>query len=215
MNERRSFILNRGEYMAIIVDKIQKRRDIALSCNDLLLEKGIKKLTVAEVAKTAGVSKGSIYDYFENKEDIVFEIIRSHISNYQNELNSKITSNLTTREKVFLLFGFILDENDEFKKHQNIYKEYMSIDISGENENMCDFDNECADFFKTILNLFIKDGITKGELIESSINLIDGLLAVEKGFLIIMWTENKDVKEDFRMFLNTIFNLIEVKNNDK
>ena len=201
--------------MAIIVDKIQKRRDIALSCNDLLLKKGIKKLTVAEVAKTAGVSKGSIYDYFENKEDIVFEIIRSHISNYQNELNSKITSNLTTREKVFLLFGFILDENDEFKKHQNIYKEYMSIDISGENENMCDFDNECADFFKTILNLFIKDGITKGELIESSINLVDGLLAVEKGFLIIMWTENKDVKEDFRMFLNTIFNLIEVKNNDK
>ena len=201
--------------MAIIVDKVQKRRDIALSCNDLLLEKGIKKLTVAEVAKTAGVSKGSIYDYFENKEDIVFEIIRSHISNYQNELNSKITSNLTTREKVFLLFGFILDENDEFKKHQNIYKEYMSIDISGENENMCDFDNECADFFKTILNLFIKDGITKGELIESSINLVDGLLAVEKGFLIIMWTENKDVKEDFRMFLNTIFNLIEVKNNDK
>ena len=33
--------------MAIIVDKVQKRRDIALSCNDLLLEKGIKKLTIA------------------------------------------------------------------------------------------------------------------------------------------------------------------------
>jgi len=59
-----------GGFMAIIVDKVQKRRDIALSCNDLLLEKGIKKLTIAEVAKTAGVSKGSIYDYFENKEDI-------------------------------------------------------------------------------------------------------------------------------------------------
>jgi len=87
--------------MAIIVDKIQKRRDIALSCNDLLLEKGIKKLTIAEVAKTAGVSKGSIYDYFENKEDIVFEIIRSHISDYQEELNEKINPDDTTREKFF------------------------------------------------------------------------------------------------------------------
>ena len=197
--------------MAIIVDKVQKRRDIALSCNDLLLEKGIKKLTIAEVAKTAGVSKGSIYDYFENKEDIVFEIIRSHINNYQKELNEKITSNLTTREKVFLLFGFILDENENFEKHQNIYKEYMSIDIAGENHNMCAFDNECADFFKTILNLFIKDGINNGELIDVSINLINGLLAVEKGFLVIKWTENKDVKQDFRIFLNTIFDLIEVK----
>ena len=40
-------------------------------------------------------------------------------------------------------------------------------------------------------------------------------LLISKGFLIIMWTENKDVKHDFKMFLNTIFNLIEVKNNDK
>jgi len=197
--------------MAIIVDKVQKRRDIALSCNDLLLEKGIKKLTVAEVAKTAGVSKGSIYDYFENKEDIVFEIIASHISAYQEEINEKINPNDTTRKKVFLLFDFILNDNEEFEKHQNIYKEYMSIDIAGECSNMCEFDSECSIFFKTILEKFVTDGIEKGELIESSKNLIDGLLAVEKGFLVIKWTENRDVKQSFRIFLNTIFDLIEVK----
>ncbi len=197
--------------MAIIVDKVQKRRDIALSCNDLLLEKGIKKLTIAEVAKTAGVSKGSIYDYFENKEDIVFEIIRSHIAGYQEEINAKINPDHSTREKVFLLFDFILNDNEEFEKHQNIYKEYMSIDIAGECSNMCEFDNECGVFFKSILEIFINDGIKKGELIESSKDLIDGLLAVEKGFLVIKWTENKDVKQSFRIFLNTIFDLIEVK----
>ena len=197
--------------MAIIVDKTQKRRDIALSCSDLLLEKGIKKLTIAEVAKTAGVSKGSIYDYFENKEDIVFEIIRSHISGYQKELNETIDINASTREKVFLLFNFLLSEDKHFEKHQNIYKEYMSIDIAGECTNMCKFDNECAVFFKSILTQFIEDGIFKGELIESSKNLVAGLLAVEKGFLIIKWTENKDIKKSFRAFLNTIFDLIEVK----
>lgn len=197
--------------MAIIVDKVQKRRDIALSCNDLLLEKGIKKLTVAEVAKTAGVSKGSVYDYFENKEDIVFEIIRSHISAYQEELNSKLDTDASTRDKVFLLFDFILNENAEFEKHQSVYREYMSIDIAGENENMSSFDNECGEFFRSILNLFIEDGIKKGELIEVSLNLVEGLLAVEKGFLVIKWTENKDVRKEFSTFLNTIFDLIEVK----
>ena len=197
--------------MAIIVDKVQKRRNIALSCNDLLLEKGIKKLTIAEVAKTAGVSKGSIYDYFENKEDIVFEIIRSHISGYQEDLNTKINSNDSTRKKVFLLFDFILNDNEEFEKQQNIYKEYMSIDIAGECSNMCQFDNECGVFFKSILTTFVEDGISKGDIIESSKNLIEGLLAVEKGFLVIKWTENKDVKQGFRTFLNTIFDLIEIK----
>jgi len=197
--------------MAIIVDKVQKRRDIALSCNDLLLEKGIKKLTIAEVAKTAGVSKGSIYDYFENKEDIVFEIIGSHIAGYQEKLNQKLNEDDSTREKVFLLFDFILNNDEDFEKHQNIYKEYMSIDIAGECKNMCAFDNDCSAFFKTILKSFVQDGISKGELIESSKDLIEGLLAVEKGFLIIKWTEKKDVKESFRIFLNTIFDLIEVK----
>ena len=36
-------------------------------------------------------------------------------------------------------------------------------------------------------------------------------MAVEKGFLVIKWTENRDVKQSFRIFLNTIFDLIEVK----
>ncbi|MGK0256284.1 MAG: TetR/AcrR family acrAB operon transcriptional repressor, partial [Arcobacteraceae bacterium] len=186
-----------------------------LSCNDLLLEKGIKKLTVAEVAITAGVSKGSIYDYFENKEDIVFEIIRSHISAYQEELNKKINPDASTREKVFLLFDFILSGNEKFEKHQNIYKEYMSIDIAGECKNMCEFDNECGVFFKSVLEIFVQEGIKKGELTDVSKDLVDGLLAVEKGFLVIKWTENKDVKQSFKIFLNTIFDLIEVRNNDK
>ena len=197
--------------MAIVVDKVQKRRDIAMSCNDLLLEKGIKKLTVSEVAITAGVSKGSIYDYFLNKEDIVFEIIRSHISDYQSDLNKKLNPNATTREKVFFLFDFLLSENEEFKKHQNIYKEYISINLSGENKNMCSFNNECGDFFKSVITLFIEEGISKNELKKESLLLVNGLLAVEKGFLVIHWTENREIKNDFKEFLNALFDLIEIK----
>ncbi len=196
--------------MAIIVDKVQKRRDIALSCSELLLEKGIKKLTVAEVAKTAGVSKGSIYDYFDHKEDIVFEVIRSHIAAYQEELEAQITPEHTTKQKVLLLFDFILSDNEEFEKHQNIYKEYMSINIAGENESMCSFDNECGEFFKTKLHAIVQEGIDKGELLGSAINLVEGLLATEKGFLVVQWTENRDIKKGFRTFLDTIFDLIEV-----
>ncbi|WP_294966581.1 TetR/AcrR family transcriptional regulator, partial [Sulfurimonas sp.] len=61
--------------MAIIVDKIQKRKDIALACQDIFIQKGINDLTVSQIAKAAGVGKGTIYDYFKNKEDIVFEIV--------------------------------------------------------------------------------------------------------------------------------------------
>lgn len=198
--------------MAIIVDKIQKRRDIAMSCNDLLLEKGIKKLTISEVAATAGVSKGSIYDYFLNKEDIVFEIIRSHIADYQTELNKKLTPELSTKQKVYFLFDFLLNDNEAFKKHQNIYKEYISIGLSSENENMSKFNSECNSFFKSILTSLIEDGIAKNELKSESLSFINGLLAVEKGFLLIQWSEKKDIKKELKEFLETFFTLIELKN---
>ena len=197
--------------MAIIVDKVQKRRDIALSCCDLLHEKGIKKLTVAEVAKTAGVAKGSIYDYFANKEDIVFEIIRHHIEEYQKDLESKINPNATTREKFFLLFHFLLDSSEETKRDHNLYQEYMSIDLGGECSNMRDFNGECASFFRTIIKSLIEEGIQKGELKKESLKLVEGLLAVEKGFLIISWTEKRDIQKELTEFLNTLFDLLEVK----
>lgn len=197
--------------MAIIVDKVKKRRDIALSCTELLLEKGIKKLTVAEVAKTAKVAKGSIYDYFKNKEDIVFEIIRFQIEEYQKEFESKYSVEMSTREKVFLVYDFLLNENDEFEKNQNVYKEYISIDLSGENPNMSEFNNECTIFFKMILTTIFKEGIEKGEIEKSALDLVDGMLALEKGYLLIKWTEKKDIRESLRSFLNTFFDLIEIK----
>lgn len=48
---------------------------IALSCKDLLLENGIKNITVSGIAGVAGIGKGTIYEYFSNKDEIVFEIL--------------------------------------------------------------------------------------------------------------------------------------------
>ena len=58
--------------MAIIVDKDKKRTQIALACKNLVIANGIKDITITKIAKEAGIAKGSFYDYFENKEDLVF-----------------------------------------------------------------------------------------------------------------------------------------------
>ena len=50
---------------------------------------------------------------------------------------------------------------------------------------MCEFNQECSEFFKTTIETLIVEGIEKGELIQESIKLVAGLLAVEKGFLML------------------------------
>ena len=44
----------------------QKRKDIALACKELFFQNGISNLTISKIATTAGVGKGTIYDYFKN-----------------------------------------------------------------------------------------------------------------------------------------------------
>jgi len=87
--------------MAIIVNKEEKRSNIACSCKEILLEHGIKNLTISQIAKTAGVGKGTIYEYFENKEDIVFEIITMFIVAHEKKLQEITDQNISTKDKLF------------------------------------------------------------------------------------------------------------------
>jgi Fic family protein len=60
--------------MAIIVDKECKRNNIACAGKELLLEHGIRNITISQIAQTANIGKGTVYECFENKEDIPEEV---------------------------------------------------------------------------------------------------------------------------------------------
>ncbi|WP_154224413.1 TetR/AcrR family transcriptional regulator [Marinicella rhabdoformis] len=197
--------------MPIIVDKDNKRRKIAIACTELLLEKGLKDLRISEIAKTAGIGKGTVYDYFTNKEDVVFEIIRNIIQEHQDNLNERSNENTTTREKVYYLFDFYLCEFKEYKQHLEVYKEYIAATLSTDDKSMIEFNRECTTFIHQMLTKIIFDGISKGEIKAVAENLITGIMVSERGFMLMDWSENIINKKVFKVYLNTIFDLIEIK----
>lgn len=195
-----------------VVDKEQKRREIAISCKDLIFEVGIRKLTVAQAAKTAGIGKGTIYEYFENKYDIVFEIINISIEEYHQEFLKVIKNTKSTKEKIYYFFKFVLDDSDENMKQFNAYKDYLSIVLSDDNQLMKKYNDTCHIFFKEQLENVINEGIKSNELIPQAKNFIDGLLVFEKGLVLQKMTqENFDVLNICKRFIDNLFNLIEVK----
>ena len=200
--------------MAIIVDKIQKKQDIALSCKALFLEKGLKNLTIAEVAKTAGVGKGTIYEYFNNKEEIVFEIVNSLMQEHNKTKEININNAKSTKEKTKVFFSFFYGDADS--ELRELYKEFISIsitrDISQVNP-MADFQSNCSAKYLLWFEKIIQEGIQNGELIEDAQKLARGLFVLGEGmFIYSQVTHNiKDVKKELDNFYETIFNLIEVK----
>ena len=55
-------------------EKEFKRSIMLEAAEELILEKGLDQLNMDEVAERAEVSKGSLYQYFNNKNDLVLGI---------------------------------------------------------------------------------------------------------------------------------------------
>ena len=202
--------------MPRIVDKEQKRKDIALSCSDLIHDVGIKKLTVSQVAITAGIGKGTIYEYFKSKEDIIFEIINIHIEEYHVQFLEEIKGIKTTREKVIKFFDFVIVDSEVNSKHFNGYREYLSIVLAEDDKKMKCFNNTCNVFFLNQLKIVIQEGINNGDLIKNSIAFCEPLLVFEKGLAIKKMTElDINIEEICLNFINNLFDLIETKKEKK
>ena len=170
----------------------------------------MKNITVAQVAKTANIGKGTVYEYFENKEDIIFEIINMHIEYHHEKFLESIKDVKTTKEKVFYFFDFVMNETEENIKHFNGYREYLSIVLAQENKAMCDFNTKCTDFFQNQLRIIIEEGITKGELLSIAKDFVDGIMLFEKGVVLMKMTQTAfDAKLSCENFLNNIFKVIE------
>jgi len=53
-----------------------KRRQIVEGARSIFLARGFDAASMADIAKEAGVSKGTLYVYFKNKEELFAEIVR-------------------------------------------------------------------------------------------------------------------------------------------
>ena len=197
--------------MAIIVDKVQKKKNIALSCKELFVEHSINDLTIAQVAKTAGVGKGTIYEYFQNKEDIIFEIVNILLQEHNEQKHKKIQEQSNSKEKIKIFFHVFYDEENE--QLRKLYKEFISISLMKPNQQMIDFQSKCARTYFQWFEEIIQEGIDTGELIPSAKHLARGLFVIGEGLFISseVTTTIVDLESELNKFFDTLFELIEVK----
>lgn len=59
--------------------KIQTRRRLLSEATKLFTERGFDQVSVAEIAEAADVSKMTVFNYFDSKEDLVFAPMEEHI----------------------------------------------------------------------------------------------------------------------------------------
>ncbi len=179
-------ILLIGVLMAKIANKEEKRNTIALASIKLFSEKGFQKTSIDEIARSAGVAKGTIYLYFKNKEEIIFAIWDVITKQHELIFNEKIKPEMSSKEKILIYYNF-RDLENYYNKEQLLvlFQEFVSALLIDKTKLYTDyFENffqKDYDFISTCLY----EGIEKKEFLIDDIEfLTNTIIILLKGILI-------------------------------
>ena len=192
--------------MPKIVNKIEKRKRIAKSTCNLFIEKGFVNISINQIAKVAGVGKGTIYEYFKNKEDIVFELMWCLQEDYDYKLKQNLLQTNDVKQKVVYLFNLFLDDNKDIQTQKRIYREFLAIYLNNPTQEIKDFHTELKDKYANILMNILTDSIKNKNISQVAIKFIPSIFATIEGFFIE--DANKELILDY---INNLFKLLETK----
>ena len=100
----------------------EKRSRILDAATNEFAVKGFENGNIGTIAKKAGVSVGSLYKYFENKQDLFLTVVQHSISQMEELLNVLAVSDediliqpedLPAAEQVFRSLGYCLQSSPE------------------------------------------------------------------------------------------------------
>jgi AcrR family transcriptional regulator len=99
--------------------KLETRKAIMQAAVQLFSEKGFEKTSIEELARKAGIGKGTIYGYFQTKSDILHAFCEDELESLHNELTSNAAHDIPLLEQMVSLYMsefHHITENREFAR---------------------------------------------------------------------------------------------------
>ncbi|MDD5015004.1 MAG: TetR/AcrR family transcriptional regulator [Atribacterota bacterium] len=130
--------------MPKIIDKIIER--INQSAFQLFAEKGYYQVTMKMVAQEAGISVGTLYNYYSNKQDLFLNVFKQNLTQAHSVLNSMIEKGGNPHELIATLYN-------EVVRLREFYKEILKNKI----------DSEVVNYMKKYILALMRSLIYKAE----------------------------------------------------
>lgn len=148
--------------------KENKKNTILKAARKLFFDRGFKFVTVDSIAAKAGVSKGSIYLYFDSKEEIYAQVLIT--DNIELNKNIKIFS---TKEApaTELLLEFSQIYINYFLEHNELFRILMTFMLQTEQMNLTQEQN--TELIRTtnenikVISTIIQKGMDSGEFVPT------------------------------------------------
>ncbi|MBC2717218.1 MAG: TetR/AcrR family transcriptional regulator [Desulfobacteraceae bacterium] len=142
--------------MPKLVNRNKYRQELLEKCFYIFSRKGYSNVTMREIAAEIGVSTGTIYHYFANKQDILKQmfkyIVETNVEKYLKRVKNAQTE--TLEERLHLLVDFVIDFEDYYKHVLLLVLDLFRIYGSEESERIIsEFSKYYTDTIAEQLNL--------------------------------------------------------------
>lgn len=191
--------------MPIIVDKIKKKKEIVMAALSVFTKKGVKKTTISEIAIAAGIGKGTIYEYFKNKDDILQYSFTFWEEEFESLLSQVLIMNVDEIKRIEILCEGIVDFLLADEHMIDIMFEFWGSSIRTNMEENNSTFKRMYQNFRSVISSLIKAGKEKNEIKDNihEASIASGLLALVDG-LMLQYVVDKESVNLKIFFLNNV-----------
>ncbi len=156
-----------------------KQERIIAAALKLFSQQGYHKTAVSEIADEAEVAKGTVYWYFDSKQDLFQGILLSGIKKLNQRIEEKVTADQLAEEKLEEIIKLVLEF---FANSQEVSKMYQenTVSISPEfKENMLDLRRQSVALTTQVIEEGKQEGTIRKDLnSKEAANLLQGMISV-------------------------------------
>ncbi|MEE9431822.1 MAG: TetR/AcrR family transcriptional regulator [Melioribacteraceae bacterium] len=142
-------------------ERLLKRFEILDVAANLFATKGFDGTKLEDIAEASEFGKGTLYNYFENKEDIYVEIINRITDDYLSELKKISTKSKTLCEFISQLIDYLVEfvavDRSAFLMLLRLRTEMNAIEKVRKSKVIKNYRIEATKIFKSKINLAIKN----------------------------------------------------------
>lgn len=184
--------------MAIVVEHDKRRHDILERSLDVFATEGYEDTTFQKIADSCGVTRTTLYIYFDNKKDIFIGSLKQILIAMEMDLKAIIDDpNLSNHDALYKMAMCIIDYCEQNLKLFNVLHAYL-LQLKKSKENPREKINRRIIRLRHLLSTVIIRGIKAGEFkkdlnVHSVVELI--YILVESSIFRIAVLESKDLSE--------------------
>lgn len=177
-----------------LIDKEVKKQKILIAAMKVFARKGVANTKMADVAEEAGIGKGTIYEYFKNKDDIFAEAFHHFMEQMDAVIAKRLFKIHDPLEKIAaLIAGWIEVIQNNSTDFIEILMDFWAEGVRYKHQATVFDMKKLYDEYRKIIAEILEEGIAKGKIRPVNTTLTASILIAALDGLALQWIVDHNV----------------------